>query len=60
MQTEDVLSVITQSEKSSNAQNLIVVVKDGLSSREFTKNAKSFEYLKSKVIENGNLFTNLR
>ena len=60
LETEDVISQITQADKSSNTHNLIVVVKDGLSTREFYNNAKSFDYLRTKVVENGNLFTNLR
>jgi hypothetical protein len=51
MEMPDVMETIKKTVQSSNPKNIIVVVKDGLSSKEFVMNAKKFTYLKSLVID---------
>jgi hypothetical protein len=60
MEMPDVMESIKKVVQSSNPKNIIVVVKDGLSSKEFVMNAKKFTYLKSLVIDHAQMYTNLR
>jgi hypothetical protein len=37
-----------------------MVVKDGLSSKDFVMNAKKFTYMKSLLVEHADMYTNIR
>jgi hypothetical protein len=60
MEMPDVMENINKAIQSSAPQNVLVLVKDGLSSKEFVMNARKFTYLRSLVIDHAQMFTNLR
>jgi len=60
MEMNDVMTAINKVNESSNPKNIIVLVKDGLSSKEFVLNAKKFTYLRSLVVDHSEMYTNLR
>lgn len=56
---ELVLDSLTSAADASNASNVVVIVKEGLSSRHLAKNARNYNFIKSQLINHARLYTNL-
>ena len=46
--------------EASNAANVVVVVKEALTSKQFVHNARSYNFIKDQVKSNAQLYTNLQ
>ena len=46
--------------EASNAANVVVIVKEALTSRHFVHNARSYDFIKDQVKSNAQLYTNLQ
>ena len=45
--------------EASNAANVVVIVKEGLTSRHLARNARTFDFIKSQLRAHAELYTNL-
>ena len=58
--THDVMDKLSESLKSANSHKLLLIVRDGFSSKELVMNAKKFQTLKEMIKSHSSVFTNLR
>lgn len=54
-----VIDQLKASAEATQMQNLIVVLKEGLTSKDLVSNARNFEYLKPKILEHSHAYTNV-
>ena len=60
MHTHDVMDKLQEAMTAAKAGNLLLIVKDGFSSKELVMNAKKFENLKQMIQFHSSIYTNLR
>ena len=60
MHPHDVLDAVSNAIEAGKPKNVLILIKDGFSSKELVINAKKFDNLKKLIVSHASLYTNLR